>query len=464
MTHGGRIERELNRRVPARLRARWDDIKEGLWFLPACGTISCAILAFLLVQLDDSLTLNERFTSSSLFFGAGAEGARGVLSAIAASIVTVTGTIFSVVIVALQLAASQFTPRVMRHFTGDRVNQVVLALMIGTFTYCVLVLRTVRGDDDSGGAFVPVISVSVAIALSLVCIGGLIWFIHHSARQLQVSFILERASRDTSRLIDQTFVMDVDASSAAKYHAPPSEALVEVIADGSGYIQDIDLDHLASLVSERDLRIHVLHPCGSWVMPGMVIAHVWHDAGGAGEDVLAAVRDKIVLGMERTLQHDVAFGIRQIADIAIKAVSPAINDPTTATQTIDRLNLLLVRAGNRPVPTPVVMVGDQPAIFLERVTFAALCDIAYTQLRHYGAADVVVAAHLIDGMRLVAELVPEAHRAVLANHARLALETALKQELLDEEKDALRNEGAWIERRDSHPGEDRVDPAAVAVI
>lgn len=110
------------------------------------------------------------------------------------------------------------------------------------------------------------------------------------------------------------------------------------------------------------------------------------------------------------------------------------------------------------------MVGDQLAIFLERVTFAALCDIAYTQLRHYGAADVIVAAHLIDGMRLVAGLVPEAHRAVPADHARLALETALKQELLDEEKDALRNEGAWIERRESHPGDDSVDPAAVAVI
>lgn len=179
------------------------------------------------------------------------------------------------------------------------------------------------------------ISVSVAIALSLVCIGGLIWFIHHSAWQLQVSFILERASKDTSKLIDQTFVMDVDAPSAAKHHASPSEALVDVIAEGSGYIQDIGLDHLASLVTEGHLRIHVFYPCGSWVMPGMVIAHVWHDAGGAGEDVLAAVRDKIVLGMERTLQHDVAFGIRQIADIAIKAVSPAINDPTTATQTID---------------------------------------------------------------------------------------------------------------------------------
>lgn len=459
-----RIERALNRLVPARLQARWDDVKEGLWFLPSCGTIICAVLAYLLVTLDSSLTLGERFTSSSLFFGAGAEGARGVLTAIAGSIVTVTGTIFSIVIVALQLASSQFTPRVMRHFTGDRVNQVVLALMIGTFTYCMLVLRTVRTQDDVGDAFVPVISVSVAIVLSLVCIGGLIWFIHHSARQLQVSFILERASGDTLRLIDLTFPTDVDAPSPTENHAPPSETYAEVIAKGSGYIQDIDLDHLVALSSDRELRIQILYPNGAWILSGTPIARVWGDAGAASEDDLAAVRDNLVLGIERTLQHDVTFGIRQIADIAIKAVSPAINDPTTATQTIDQLSRLLVRAGNRPAQQAVVMAGDRPTIFLEPVTFGLLADTAFTQIRHYGASDVVVVSHLIDGLRRVADLVPEEHRAVLANHSRLTLEKALAQGPLEVEKDALRSIGAWIGRSEAQCSGSAIDPDRLAVI
>ncbi len=461
MTTWGRIEHALNRLVPAHVQTRWEDAKESLWFLPAGGTILCAVLALLLVKLDSTLTLGDRFTSSSLFFGAGVEGARGVLSAIAASIVTVTGTIFSIVIVALQLASSQFTPRVMRHFTGDRVNQVVLAVMIGTFTYCMLVLRTVRAQDDVGGAFVPVISVTVAIALSLVCIGGLIWFIHHSARQLQVPFILERASGDTKRLLDQTFPMPSAASAAAR---PPAGPFVEILATRSGYIQDIDLDHLIDVSRERGLRIQVLHPCGAWILVGAPLGRVWPDRGEVTDADVCAVRDNLVLGIERTLQHDVAFGFRQIADIAVKAISAAINDPTTATQTIDQLNDLLVRVGNRPAPPTVVEVDGRPAIFLEAVTFALLVDTAYTQIRHYGAADLVVMAHLIEGSRQVAALVPERHRAVLASHARMALETALKQNLLDEEKDGLRAVGAWATQDGGRVASDAIERDALIVI
>jgi len=461
MTGRNRIEHQLNRLVPARFQAGWEDVKEGLWFLPASGTIICAVLALLLVKLDSTLTLGERFTSSSLFFGAGVDGARGVLSAIAASIVTVTGTIFSIVIVALQLASSQFTPRVMRHFTGDRVNQVVLAVMIGTFTYCMLVLRTVRAQDDVGGAFVPVISVTVAIVLSLVCISGLIWFIHHSARQLQVPFILERASGDTKRLVDQTFAT---TNGPREEPGPPAEPFAAILATRSGYLQDIDIDHLVDVSRERGLRIQVLHPCGPWILVGAPLARVWPDRGDVSAADLRAVRDNLVLGIERTLQHDVAFGFRQIADIAVKAISAAINDPTTATQTIDQLNDLLVRVGNRPAARSAVEVDGRPAIFLEPVTFALLVDTAYTQIRHYGAGDLVVMAHLIEGIRQVAALVPERHRAVLANHARMALETALKQDLLDDEKDALRAVGAWAEEAGMRSASDAIDRVALIAL
>ena len=454
MSAWNQIEQQLNRFVSARFQARWDDVKEGLWFLPACGTLTCAAMALLLVKLDSTLTLSNRFTSSSLFFGAGVEGARGVLSAIAASIVTVTGTIFSIVIVALQLASSQFTPRVMRHFTGDRINQAVLAVMIGTFTYCMLVLRSVRAADDVGGAFVPVISVTVAIALSLVCISGLIWFIHHSARQLQVPFILERAANDTKRLVAHAFPTTEGTGEVAR---PPAEPFVEVLAPRSGYIQDIDLEHLVDVCRDCALRIQVLQPCGAWVLVGAPLIRVWPDDGDATEHDLRTVADNVVLGIERTLQHDVAFGFRQIADIAVKAISAAINDPTTATQTIDQLNDLLVWVGNRPAAATVVEVDGRPAIFLEAVSFALLVDTAYTQIRHYGAGDLVVMAHLIEGSRQVAALVPERHRAVLATHARMALETALKQDLLDEEKDALRAVGAWAERHSIRSTSEAID-------
>jgi uncharacterized membrane protein len=352
----------------------------------------------------------------------------------------------------------------MRHFTGDRVNQVVLALMIGTFTYCMLVLRTVRSQDDAPGPFVPVISVSIAIVLSLICIGGLIWFIHHSARQLQVSFILERASADTLRLIAQTFPMENDAPDHADGYMPPSTAYLEVNATKGGYIQDIDHDHLMALARKRDLVIQVLLPHGAWVLRGMPIARVWSGPRTLSSDDQSAIRDNIVLGIERTLQHDVTYGFRQIADIAVKAVSPAINDPTTATQTIDQLNNLLATAGNRRAQSSAIVADGRALIFLETTTFAILADTAFTQIRHYGVSDVVVMCHLINGLRQVAELVPEEHRSVLVAHARMALEKALEQGYLEAEKDALRYVGAWIEIGGAHSSDAKVDPESVSVL
>ncbi len=461
MTVWNRIEQQLNRFIPARFQARWDDVKEGLWFLPACGTLTCAAMALLLVKLDSMLTLGDRFTSSSLFFGAGVDGARGVLSAIAASIVTVTGTIFSIVIVALQLASGQFTPRVMRHFTGDRINQAVLAVMIGTFTYCLLVLRTVRTADDRGSVFVPAISVSVGIVLALLCIGGLILFIHHSAKQLQVSFIIQSAAEDTHRLVNETFPVVEDGNPAPRELPLPTGEPTVVRARSSGYLQDIDFEHLKGIASDRDLTIHLLHTYGTHVLPGMVLARVWRQRGPVDDHILQDIHDNVIIGVQRTLLHDVTFGVRQIADIAVKALSPGINDPTTATQGIDTLNDLLVQAGTRGTPEKVVNVDGRPAILCEKVTFDLLVDVAFTQIRHYGAADAVVMAHLLDGLRRVAELVPEHKRAILYAHGRLALATALGAAELEEVRANLREVGAWTQAVETPPQTTRIDPDAL---
>jgi uncharacterized membrane protein len=410
--------------------------------LPAIGTLLCAVLAVALVRIDSRLQAENGTLQDVFLFGGGAEGARGVLSAIAGSIVTVTGTIFSIVIVALQLASGQFTPRVMRHFTGDRINQSVLAAMIATFTYCLLVLRTVRSADDERGAFVPALSITVAILLALVCVGGLILFIHHAAKQLQVPFILQRAAKDTRRLIDETF-SEVGSRAAPDVSLPGSEPGI-VRARGGGYLQDIDLDQLRGIARDRDLTIHVLHPFGTGVLTNMPLAHVWRSGGPVTGDDLRGIRDTMVVGIERTLHHDVTFGFRQIADIAVKALSPGINDPTTATQALDTLTDLLVRAGNRGHPETVTWADGRPVIVRETVTFARLVDVAFTQIRHYGADDVVVMTHLLDGLGRVAELVPDRNRAILDRHGRLALAVALAATDQEEPRAALREAAAWV--------------------
>ncbi len=459
-----RIVQELNEVVPARMQAWWDEVKNNLWMLPAVCTILSSALAVLFVRIDAGIEVNESLQRSPLLFGGGAEGARGVLTAIASSIVTVTGTIFSIVIVALQLASGQFTPRVMRHFTGDRINQVVLGVMIGTFTYCLLVLRTVRSADDERGLFVPVISVSVGILLAMVCISGLILFIHHSPKQLQVSFILQRAAGDTFRLINETFPEPEDRTASPHGSRLPRGEPVPVKASTSGYLQDIDLDHLKALAGHRNLTIHLTQTHGTHVLVGMEIARVWRDGEPVTDDDLCEIRKNLVIGIQRTLLHDVTFGIRQIADIAVKALSPAINDPTTATEAIGPLNSLLVCAGNRSPQQTVHEVNGRPAIFCEPVSFGSLADVAYTQIRHYGAADPVVMAHLIDGMRRVAELLPEQKRARLYVHGRLALAQALQTVALEEMRANLNEVGAWTKSVQTPPQSLPVDPDALVSI
>ncbi|CAA9562772.1 MAG: hypothetical protein AVDCRST_MAG43-2065 [uncultured Thermomicrobiales bacterium] len=457
----GRIVDGIRGVTPAWVQTWWDDLKDSLWLLSSVCTLLCAGLALALVKLDTGLDADNPVMRSPFLFGGGADGARSVLSSIAASIVTVTGTIFSIVIVALQLASGQFTPRVMRHFTGDRINQAVLAVMIGTFTYCLLVLRTVRTADDRGGVFVPAVSVSVGIVLALVCIGGLILFIHHSAKQLQVSFIIQRAAEDTHRLVNDTFPVKEDGDPVPREFPLPKGEPTVVRARSSGYLQDIDLDHLKGIARDRNLTVHLPHTYGDHVLTGMVLARVWRHGDPIYDQDLQDIHDNMIIGVQRTLLHDVTFGVRQIADIAVKALSPGINDPTTATQGIDTLNDLLVRAGTRGTPDRVITVDGRPAILCEPVTFDLLVHVAFTQIRHYGAADAVVMAHLLDGMRRVAELVPEHKRAILYVHGRLALATALGATELDEVRATLHEVGAWTQSVETPPQSARIDPDAL---
>ncbi|MDP9355267.1 MAG: DUF2254 domain-containing protein [Chloroflexota bacterium] len=313
--------------MPTRLSSWWYDLQESLWFLPAVMTGTAIALALGMVRLDEALLLDRR-TGSSWLFGGGAEGARGVLSAIAGTMITVTGVVFSITIVALQLASAQFTPRVLRTFTGDRGNQVVLGAFIGTFTYALLVLRSVRSESSDAEKFVPAASVTLAIVLVLVSIGLLIYYIHHAATAIRASVVIDRAARDTLGLIDELFPADVGCPARPSPSLPLDPPGV-VRATGSGYLQHVDQDALFSLAEERALVVRLEPLVGEFVLPGAALASVW-PAGKLDEGLAQAIHGTVVLGPERTLQADVELGIRQLADIAIKSLSPGRPPPPSA--------------------------------------------------------------------------------------------------------------------------------------
>lgn len=433
--------------ITPRLRSWWEDVEDSLWLIPAIGTVFCGALAFFIVWLDHRLELSGNVEGISWVFSGGSEGARGVLSAIAASIVTVTGTIFSIAVVAMQLASGQFTPRVLRQFTGDRANQVVLAVFIGTFTYSMLVLRTVRSEADTGGAFVPLLATSGAIILSLICIGLLIFFIHHAARSIQVSVIIDTVADETTDLVQHYFREAPGDGFDLTSALPTAGDAFHLSCRWGGYLQDLDEHQILDIARENDLTIHVLEPVGAFTYEGATLALVW-PAAKVDDESERQLHNTFVTGIERTLHHDVAFGIRQLADIAIKALSPAINDPTTAMQAVDRLAGILVLAGRRLSPARILTADGRPAVFLPTVSFEELVDLAYTQIRHYGAGDIVFISHLLLTLRRIGELVPAEHHAVLRRHTARARDEAHQALPLPHEVQAIDTLAAWLDSGD----------------
>lgn len=410
-------------RVPPRIETWWAETRDALWFLPTIAALIGIALAIGVVYIDDMLDerMELRSIQSPWLFGAGSDGARGVLSSIAGSVMTVIATAFSITIVGLQLASSQFTPRVLRQFTGDRVNQAVLAVYIGTFTYSLLVLRTVQDSTDDRPSFVPVIAVTGAIFLALVCIFMLILFIHHMAQQMQVSYILHRAADDALGLIDSYFRDDIEHLPHTSRRDYAQGEGRDVLSESTGYLQHYDYEHLLSTADANDLTVRMLVPMGAYLNKGQPIARIW-TASGEEVDLESAgrgIRSAFVTGSERTLNADLPLGIRQIADIALKALSPGINDPTTATQALDRLSDILIAAGRKSPPERILYVDDRPAVFLPRIGFDELTSIAFTQIRHYGKTDLVVMLHLTHTIERVAALVQEQHHAVLIRHLEL---------------------------------------------
>ena len=419
------LKERLHARIPPALETWWDATHSSLWFLPLIAAVVAFVLAITLVWVDHRLegTLRDRRSDLPWIFGAGTDGARGVLSTIAGSTMTVIGTVFSITIVALQLGASQFTPRVLRQFTGDRVNQAVLAVFIGTFTYSILVLRTVRDETPSLAAFVPFVSVTAAITMSLVCIVMLIVFIHHMTRQMQVAFILERATEDALRNIDNWFREDITPMPQRAQHQFEDVVGHQVHSTSTGYLQHYDYDHLVNVARTHRLTVRILVPMGAYLNRQQPIAQIWvepdEDTDVDLEGAADALRGAFVTGTERTLHADLPLGVRQIADIALKALSPGINDPTTATQAIDRLSEVLVHAGRLEQPARIHYIDNRPAVFLPRVGFDELTYIAFTQIRHYGKADLVVMLHLAHTIERIASLVQHKNRSVLYRHLEL---------------------------------------------
>lgn len=423
-----------------RLTAFWNRVRDSLWFLPGVLTLGAVILAVITIEIDVRDVLPEAPAGVWLFSGT-ASGARGVLTAIASGFITVTGVVFSITIVALQLASTQFTPRILRNFTADRANQMVLGIFIATFTYSLLVLRVVRGKDDgvtpgdveqaaeSGQgleAFVPHLSVTVAVVLAIVGIGFLIFFIDHAARSVQASVIIDRVTKDALKTLDRRLPERVGESSEMVAEEATPEAQGEVITSvRSGYVQGVDEDELMKLLHANGITIRMEPRVGDYLLPGGALATVWPAGSATSGSVEESIRSAFVIGHERTNHLDIELGIIELADMAVKALSPGVNDPTTAVLCLDRLAELLLAAGQREPPSRVRRAQEgSGTLILPRVRFESLVETGLDEIRHYGVENPRFAVTFLKRMGDLGKLLPHDRRRPVARQVAALLRSA----------------------------------------
>ena len=421
----------MNRTQRLRMRGTAETLRGSLWFVPTIAVGLSIVVAQLAVRVP-----NESWAGG--LFTADLEGARSMLVAVAGSVITVTGLVFSLMVVSLQLASQQFSPRLLRTFLRDLGTQVVLGVFLATFAYSLAVLRATSAGPASS---VPQFAVAVGFALALGSVAALVYFIHHATSEIRVDTMMRDVEGETRVTIERVYPRPLhDTAPLAEDLTPPASAL-PVAAHRSGFIQDVTLDGLSEAARTADLLLRLQASVGDYVVQGAPLLWVWcSDGTPPSSEQLGAVRREaeaaVQIGHERTQQGDVAFGLRQLADVAVKALSPAINDPTTAVHAVERLAALLwTLAGRRLEP----LVGhDRDGAVRATVpgrSFEEYLDLACGQIRRFGAAEPAVTTALLhlltvvagaadsgeerDALRQQAELVLEAARAATVQKADL---------------------------------------------
>lgn len=402
------------------ISAQWERLRTSYWFIPTLLCVGAISLSFLTVHVDTILEAKWVRTTGWIWAG-GPEGARNVLATIAGSTITVAGVVFSITIVALTLASSQFGPRLLRNFMADRPTQVVLGVFVSTFLYCLLVLRTVRGRDDV--TFVPFLSITFGLVLGVASVGFLIFFIHHVANSILAENLIARVAGDLNEGVCRLFPEQIgegerEIETEANRPSLLDEEPHEIPAKRSGYIQAIGAERALALAQERGLIIRFQRRPGDFVAEGTVLAEVWPRLE-AVDPVSDQLADLVMLGRHRTPTEDLEYSIDQLVEVAVRSMSPGINDPFTAISCVEWLGAALVEVAGRKMPSRYRYDKEGALRVIADVTdFDGIAAAALNQVRQHGCTSVALTIRLLEILRRVAPKLQRARdRAALAEHA-----------------------------------------------
>jgi uncharacterized membrane protein len=427
------------------LRHAMYNLRGGFLIRPLTIALTLGCAGAFLSWLEEEFPAASAWVPTALFPShADPQVAQIILAGIAASIMTVVSIVFAILLMTLTLASMQFSPRIIVSFSRDRVTQWTLGIFLGTFLYCMAALPAARSLPHP---FAPVATVLGAMVLALICVGLLLFFIHHISQAISVNHIVDRIAVETEAMIDEIMPwphrLNHHVEDAEPLRPNPSE--VAIFSEASGYIRFVDTRRLVALAKHYHVTIRVLRRVGHFVPEGIPLMMVskGNRLPPEGTAELLAAFD---LGPTRTLQQDVEFGVLQIVDVALKAISPAVNDPTTAINCIDQLSRILIRFASREPPEDLLY--DPPGIVrasIGSIHFERLLEAALEQIRMYSKTDVAVSLRLLRALGDIAASTPDLEfRRVLVEQGMRTV-AGCAEKLGEEELRELRARQAALE-------------------
>lgn len=374
-----------------RLRQLLENLRATYWFVPALMAL-LALVAGLLTNVGNSYVSGENLPGLAWLYRLDPPGARTILSTIAGSSISVASVVFSITIVALSTASGQFGPRLMRNFTRQGWSQVALGVFIGTFLYSLVVLAYISQGGES--VTVPHLAVAVALVLGVLNFGTLIYFIHHVSQFIQAPRLIADLARDLIETLEEQFPEGAEPNPEPPILPTDFEGTARpVTIQDSGYLQGIDEDRLVRIATEHGGVIRLRVRPGDFLVPGQPVADCYPPLP---EESASEVASAFLLGTERFAIQDIEFDVEQMVEIAVRALSPGINDPFTAIAILDRLGEAFCLLAGRQTP-PVALRDAQTRLRLVRLPFDhdRLVGRALDQIHHYARSSPAVLLALV---------------------------------------------------------------------
>ncbi len=404
-------------------RTRWriyEYVRNSLWIVPAIFGGSAIAMGIVLPDVDESV-------HSTIGIAFGAEAGRAVLGALAGGMITFTGFVFSILLLAVQFGSSQFSPRMLRRFLRAPTTKIALGIFMATFIYALLVLRVVGTAEDE--TFVPNNSISIALVLLLLSMVMFLRLISKTTQGLRVAAVLRDLGRDARRVVDRVYPDPYDEDESRPVPEVTEPARTVLHSGEPGVLQSVDFEGLVKRAANADTVIELIPRVGELVATGAPLFRVGGE-GGSIED--GWLQGAIATGDERTLRQDPAFAFRLLADISAKALSPGVNDPTTSIQALDQVELLLRQVGGRRLEPGVGYdAGGTPRFVYPVPSWEDLLTLAVNETRQFGEGSIQVTRRLRALLEDLREMVPESRQAAIDTELEL-LEAAADRSFPDQ--------------------------------